>query len=36
METIKTTLTTEAVFSEDGTKRYRLTKTWDQKNPHSP
>lgn len=33
METIKTTLTTEAVFSEDGTKRYRLTKTWDQNKP---
>ena len=29
METIKTTLTTTAVFSEDGSKRYLLTKTWD-------
>lgn len=36
METIKTTLTTEAVFSEDGTKRYRLTKTRIKINPHSP
>ena len=29
MKTIKTTLTTNAVFSDDGTKRYLLTKTWD-------
>ena len=29
MKNIKTTLTTNAVFSDDGTKRYLLTKTWD-------
>lgn len=31
MNTIITTLTTEAVFSKDGTKRYLLRKTWDEK-----
>lgn len=29
MKTVKTTLTTEAIFSKDGTKRYLLQKTWD-------
>lgn len=29
MNTITTTLTTEAVFSDDGLKRYKLIKTWD-------
>ena len=29
MNTITTTLTTEAVFSDDGIKRYQLVKTWD-------
>ena len=29
MQNIKTTLTTNAVFSDDGNKRYLLTKTWD-------
>lgn len=33
METIKTTLTTTAVFSDDGSKRYRLTKTWEEDKP---
>lgn len=28
MNTIKTTLTTEACFSDDGLKRYLLRKTW--------
>ena len=31
MNTITTTLTTKAVFSEDGLDRYLLTKTWDEK-----
>ncbi len=31
MNTIITTLTTEAVFSKDGIKRYLLRKTWDEK-----
>ena len=31
MNTIVTTLTTEAVFSDDGVKRYLLRKTWDEK-----
>ena len=34
METIKTTLTTTAVFSDDGTKRYLLTKSWDSDKPN--
>ena len=29
MQTIRTTLTTNAVFSDDGSKRYLLTKSWD-------
>ena len=29
MKTIETTLTTEAIFSKDQTKRYLLKKTWD-------
>ena len=29
MNTITTTLTTEAIFSDDGLKRYTLCKTWD-------
>ena len=33
MNTIVTTLTTEAVFSDDGFKRYLLRKTWDEKKP---
>ena len=33
METIKTTLTTTAVFSDDGNKRYLLTKTWEEDKP---
>ena len=33
METIKTTLTTTAVFSDDGSKRYLLTKTWNVDKP---
>ena len=33
MRTIATTLTTEAVFSEDGKKRYLLRKTWDKEKP---
>lgn len=33
MNTITTTLTTEAVFSDDGLKRYLLVKTWDDNLP---
>jgi len=33
MKTIKTTLTTEAVFSDDSVKRYLLRKVWDEKKP---
>lgn len=33
METIKTTLTTTAVFSDDGSKRYLLTKSWEEDKP---
>lgn len=33
MNTITTTLTTEAVFSDDGLKRYALRKTWDESKP---
>lgn len=33
METIKTNLATTAIFSDDGTKRYLLTKTWDPDKP---
>ena len=33
MNTITTTLTTTATFSEDGIKRYLLRKTWDDKKP---
>ena len=33
MNTILTTLTTEAAFSDDGTKRYFLRKTWDAEKP---
>lgn len=33
METIKTTLTTTAAFSDDGSKRYLLTKTWEEDKP---
>ena len=33
MRTIQTTLTTEAVFSDDGFKRYLLRKTWDKDKP---
>lgn len=33
MKTLKTTLVTEALFSEDGTKRYLLKKVWDESKP---
>ena len=33
MQKIQTTLTTEAVFSDDGKKRYLLKKIWDEKLP---
>lgn len=33
MNTIETTLTTEAVFSDEGLKRYLLRKTWDNTKP---
>lgn len=33
MQTIKTILTTEALFSDDGNKRYLLRKEWDNKKP---
>lgn len=33
MQTITTALTTEAIFSDDGTKRYLLHKTWDDSKP---
>lgn len=33
MNTIKTVLTTEAAFSDDGLKRYLLKKSWDEKKP---
>ena len=33
MNKIKTILTTEALFSDDGTKRYLLRKEWDNKKP---
>ena len=33
MNTIETTLTTQAVFSDDNTKRYLLKKTWDANLP---
>ena len=33
MHTIETTLTTQAVFSNDNTKRYLLKKTWDTSLP---
>ena len=33
MNPVKTTLTTNAIFSDDGTKRYLLTKTWDPSKP---
>ncbi len=34
MKAITTTMTTTAEFSEDGKKRYLLTKTWDAQKPH--
>lgn len=34
MKTIAATLTTTAVFSDDGKKRYLLTKIWDEKKPN--
>ena len=34
MNTVTTTLTTVAQFSEDGTKRYLLQKTWDTTKPN--
>lgn len=34
MKKIQTTLTTTAEFSENGKKRYLLTKVWDEKKPH--
>ncbi|MBQ3178950.1 MAG: DUF1643 domain-containing protein [Clostridia bacterium] len=33
MKTIETNLQTTAVFSDNGTKRYLLKKTWDEKKP---
>ena len=33
MKSIVTTLTTEAVFSDDGVKRYLIRKTWDENKP---
>ena len=33
MQTVKTTLTTEATFSDNGVKRYLLRKTWDESKP---
>ena len=33
MPTITTTLTTEAIFSDDNLKRYLLRKTWDENKP---
>lgn len=33
MKTETTTLKTEATYSDDGTKRYLLRKTWDEKKP---
>ena len=33
MKSITTTLTTEAVFSDDGLNRYLLRKTWDADKP---
>jgi len=33
VQNIKTTLTTEAIFSDDGRKRYLLRKTWDESKP---
>ena len=33
MKTITTTLTTEAIFSDDGVKRYLLRKVWDETKP---
>ena len=33
MQTITTTLTTEATYSDDGTKRYLLSKTWSNDKP---
>ena len=33
MKEVKSTLITEAVFSDDGTKRYLLRKTWDASKP---
>lgn len=33
MKTITTTLTTEAIFSDDNLKRYLLRKIWDEKKP---
>lgn len=33
MKTTTTTLTTETIFSDDGTKRYLLRKTWDDSKP---
>ena len=33
MKTITTTLTTEAIFSDDSLKRYLLRKIWDEKKP---
>lgn len=33
MKTVETTMTTTAVFSDDGLKRYSLCKTWDSAKP---
>lgn len=34
MKTVQTTLSTTALYSQDGKKRYLLQKTWDEKKPH--
>lgn len=33
MNTIKSTIRTEAIFSKDEKHRYLLKKTWDERNP---
>ena len=33
MNTVTTVLTTKAIYSDDGSKRYLLQKTWDKEKP---